>query len=118
MEAARCAATGEPFRPGYVHELQWNERHLRRALSEYERFHNLHRAHQALTQAAPAAPPRTTSGRQPDKQLPPGPSGEHNGQTLAHHQQLQGLVGHDPIVDTRAVAAQRVVWVVDRPLRQ
>jgi hypothetical protein len=30
-----------------------NERHLRHALREYERFYNQHRAHQALDQAAP-----------------------------------------------------------------
>jgi transposase len=33
--------------------LLWNERHLRYALREYERFYNRHRAHQALAQAAP-----------------------------------------------------------------
>ncbi|MEV6040506.1 integrase core domain-containing protein [Nonomuraea sp. NPDC052116] len=33
--------------------LIWNERHLRHALLEYERFYNEHRAHQALAQAAP-----------------------------------------------------------------
>ncbi|MGW0203690.1 integrase core domain-containing protein, partial [Nonomuraea sp. NPDC003201] len=33
--------------------LAWNERHLRHALREYERFYNQHRAHQALDQAAP-----------------------------------------------------------------
>ncbi|MBG0824933.1 transposase [Planomonospora sp. ID91781] len=33
--------------------LLWNERHLRHALREYERFYNRHRAHQALDQAAP-----------------------------------------------------------------
>ncbi|MFB9883189.1 hypothetical protein ACFFMN_35205, partial [Planobispora siamensis] len=33
--------------------LLWNERHLRHALREYERFYNRHRAHQALEQAAP-----------------------------------------------------------------
>ncbi|MEV0615400.1 integrase core domain-containing protein [Nonomuraea sp. NPDC050404] len=33
--------------------LLWNERHLRHALGEYERFYNEHRAHQALDQAAP-----------------------------------------------------------------
>jgi putative transposase len=33
--------------------LLWNERHLRHALREYERFYNHHRAHQALDQAAP-----------------------------------------------------------------
>ncbi|MFI6396232.1 integrase core domain-containing protein [Nonomuraea sp. NPDC050547] len=33
--------------------LLWNERHLRNALAEYERFYNEHRAHQALGQAAP-----------------------------------------------------------------
>ncbi|MEV4400228.1 integrase core domain-containing protein, partial [Nonomuraea sp. NPDC049607] len=33
--------------------LLWNERHLRHALNEYERFYNQHRAHQALDQAAP-----------------------------------------------------------------
>ncbi|MEU7896328.1 integrase core domain-containing protein [Nonomuraea sp. NPDC049152] len=33
--------------------LIWNERHLRHALSEYERFYNEHRAHQARAQAAP-----------------------------------------------------------------
>ncbi|MGV9386666.1 integrase core domain-containing protein [Nonomuraea sp. NPDC003707] len=33
--------------------LLWNERHLRHALREYERFYNQHRAHQALDQAAP-----------------------------------------------------------------
>ncbi|MFI6324320.1 integrase core domain-containing protein [Nonomuraea sp. NPDC050556] len=33
--------------------LIWNERHLRHALGEYERFYNEHRAHQGLAQAAP-----------------------------------------------------------------
>ncbi|MFI6505830.1 hypothetical protein [Nonomuraea typhae] len=33
--------------------LLWNERHLRYALGEYENFYNRHRAHQALSQAAP-----------------------------------------------------------------
>lgn len=33
--------------------LLWNERHLRHALREYERFYNRRRAHQALNQAAP-----------------------------------------------------------------
>ncbi|MGW5689072.1 integrase core domain-containing protein [Nonomuraea sp. NPDC003754] len=33
--------------------LIWNERHLRHALREYEKFYNKHRAHQALAQAAP-----------------------------------------------------------------
>jgi transposase InsO family protein len=33
--------------------LLWNERHLRHALREYERFYHQHRAHQALDQAAP-----------------------------------------------------------------
>ncbi|WP_336203845.1 integrase core domain-containing protein [Nonomuraea sp. LPB2021202275-12-8] len=33
--------------------LLWNERHLRHALREYERFYNQHRALQALDQAAP-----------------------------------------------------------------
>jgi transposase InsO family protein len=33
--------------------LLWNERHLRHALGEYEKFYNEHRAHQALDQAAP-----------------------------------------------------------------
>ncbi|WP_336216071.1 hypothetical protein [Nonomuraea sp. LPB2021202275-12-8] len=33
--------------------LIWNERHLRHALGEYEHFYNQHRAHQALSQAAP-----------------------------------------------------------------
>ncbi|GAA2216270.1 hypothetical protein GCM10009850_117390 [Nonomuraea monospora] len=33
--------------------LVWNEHHLRHALREYEHFHNHHRAHQALDQAAP-----------------------------------------------------------------
>lgn len=33
--------------------LLWNERHLRHALREYERFYNRHRVHQALDQAAP-----------------------------------------------------------------
>ncbi|MFF4189584.1 integrase core domain-containing protein [Nonomuraea sp. NPDC001831] len=32
--------------------LIWNERHLRHALREYERFYNQHRAHQALNQSA------------------------------------------------------------------
>ncbi|MEV1172657.1 integrase core domain-containing protein [Nonomuraea sp. NPDC049784] len=36
--------------------LLWNERHLRHALREYEHFYNQHRAHQALTQAAPLRP--------------------------------------------------------------
>ncbi|MFI7224085.1 integrase core domain-containing protein [Nonomuraea angiospora] len=36
--------------------LVWNERHLRHALREYERFYNQHRAHQALDQAAPLRP--------------------------------------------------------------
>ncbi|MGW5689322.1 integrase core domain-containing protein, partial [Nonomuraea sp. NPDC003754] len=33
--------------------LIWNERHLRHALREYEKFYYQHRAHQALAQAAP-----------------------------------------------------------------
>ncbi|MBB5082345.1 integrase core domain-containing protein [Nonomuraea endophytica] len=33
--------------------LIWNERHLRHALAEYEKFYNEHRAHHALGQAAP-----------------------------------------------------------------
>jgi putative transposase len=33
--------------------LVWNEAHLRRALREYERYYNSHRAHQAMGQAAP-----------------------------------------------------------------
>ncbi|TQS21370.1 integrase core domain-containing protein [Microbispora sp. KK1-11] len=33
--------------------LLWNEHHLLRALREYERFYNQHRAHQNLGQAAP-----------------------------------------------------------------
>ncbi|MFI7706554.1 helix-turn-helix domain-containing protein [Nonomuraea sp. NPDC049480] len=33
--------------------LLWNEHHLRHALREYELFYNWHRAHQALSQAAP-----------------------------------------------------------------
>ncbi|WP_206184712.1 integrase core domain-containing protein [Thermoactinospora rubra] len=36
--------------------LVWNERHLRYALREQERFYNQHRAHQALNQAAPLRP--------------------------------------------------------------
>ncbi|MEU5867114.1 integrase core domain-containing protein [Nonomuraea sp. NPDC047529] len=36
--------------------LIWNERHLRHALREYERFYNQHRAHQALNQSAPLRP--------------------------------------------------------------
>jgi hypothetical protein len=36
--------------------LVWNERHLRHALREYERFYNQHRAHRALNQAAPLRP--------------------------------------------------------------
>ncbi|MFG1958392.1 integrase core domain-containing protein [Nonomuraea sp. NPDC049028] len=36
--------------------LVWNERHLRHALREYERFYNQYRAHQALNQAAPLRP--------------------------------------------------------------
>ncbi|MEV4365384.1 hypothetical protein, partial [Nonomuraea sp. NPDC049625] len=36
-----------------IARLVWNERHLRHALREYERFYNQHRAHQALNQAAP-----------------------------------------------------------------
>ncbi|MGW0810887.1 integrase core domain-containing protein [Nonomuraea sp. NPDC002799] len=36
--------------------LLWNERHLRHALREHELFYNRHRAHQALTQAAPLRP--------------------------------------------------------------
>ncbi|MET7339550.1 integrase core domain-containing protein [Nonomuraea sp. NPDC005650] len=46
--------------------LVWNERHLRHALREYERFYNQHRAHQALNQAAPLRPipnPIKDSGR-------------------------------------------------------
>ena len=34
--------------------LIWNERHLRHALREYERFYNHHRAHQALDPSRPA----------------------------------------------------------------
>jgi putative transposase len=33
--------------------LIWNERHLRHALHQYERFYNAHRAHQSMMQAAP-----------------------------------------------------------------
>jgi hypothetical protein len=33
--------------------LIWNERHLRHALCQYEKFYNAHRAHQAMMQAAP-----------------------------------------------------------------
>ncbi|MFB9207608.1 integrase core domain-containing protein [Nonomuraea spiralis] len=36
--------------------LIWNERHLRHAQREYERFYNRHRAHQALNQTAPLRP--------------------------------------------------------------
>jgi transposase InsO family protein len=46
--------------------LIWNERYLWYALREYERFYNLHRAHQALNQAAPlrlALGPITDPGR-------------------------------------------------------
>ncbi|MGP3965588.1 integrase core domain-containing protein [Nonomuraea sp. 3N208] len=46
--------------------LLWNERHLRHALREYERFYNQHRAHQALAQAAPlrtVPDPITDTGR-------------------------------------------------------
>ncbi|GAA2695518.1 integrase core domain-containing protein [Nonomuraea recticatena] len=46
--------------------LVWNERHLRHALREYERFYNQHRAHQALNQGAPLRPapdPITDPGR-------------------------------------------------------
>jgi putative transposase len=46
--------------------LVWYERHLRHALREYEHFYNQHRAHQALTQAAPLRPapdPITDPGR-------------------------------------------------------
>ncbi|MEU1393093.1 MULTISPECIES: integrase core domain-containing protein [unclassified Nonomuraea] len=46
--------------------LIWNERHLRHALREYERFYNRHRAHQALNQEAPLRPasdPITGPGR-------------------------------------------------------
>ncbi|MFI7691311.1 integrase core domain-containing protein [Nonomuraea sp. NPDC049655] len=46
--------------------LIWNERHLRHALREYERFYNRHLAHQALSQAAPPRPapdPITGPGR-------------------------------------------------------
>jgi transposase InsO family protein len=46
--------------------LLWNERHLRHALREYERFYNEHRAHQALAQAAPlrtVPDPITDAGR-------------------------------------------------------
>jgi putative transposase len=38
--------------------LIWNERHLLRALREFESFYNEHRPHRALGQAAPLrAPP-------------------------------------------------------------
>ncbi|MEU8247888.1 integrase core domain-containing protein [Nonomuraea sp. NPDC048916] len=42
--------------------LLWNERHLRHALREHEKFYNEHRAHQAQDQAAPlrAVPDPTT----------------------------------------------------------
>jgi putative transposase len=45
--------------------LIWNEHHLRHALREYEHFYNQHRAHQALTQAAPlrASPTPITDHR-------------------------------------------------------
>ena len=36
--------------------LIWNLRHLMMVLREYEDFHNLHRPHRALDQAAPLRP--------------------------------------------------------------
>ncbi|MFI6739193.1 hypothetical protein ACIBI9_40260 [Nonomuraea sp. NPDC050451] len=39
----------------------WNGPHLRHALREYEHFHNQHRAHQALNQAASCIPSRKRS---------------------------------------------------------
>jgi transposase InsO family protein len=46
--------------------LIWNQRHLLHALREYERFYNLHRPHQGITNARPLAPlpePITDPGR-------------------------------------------------------
>jgi transposase InsO family protein len=45
--------------------LVWNQRHLLRALREFEDHHNRHRPHQAMDQAAPLRPvphPVTESG--------------------------------------------------------
>jgi hypothetical protein len=45
--------------------LVWNQRHLLRALREFEDHHNRHRPHQAMDQAAPLRPvphPVTGSG--------------------------------------------------------
>jgi hypothetical protein len=36
--------------------LIWNQRHLLRALREFEDHHNRHRPHQAMDQAAPLRP--------------------------------------------------------------
>ncbi|HEY4020572.1 MAG TPA: integrase core domain-containing protein [Pseudonocardiaceae bacterium] len=36
--------------------LIWNQRHLQRALREFEDHHNRHRPHQAMDQAAPLRP--------------------------------------------------------------
>jgi hypothetical protein len=53
------------FEPHRVQELRhelldrtliWNQRHLLRALREFEQHHNLHRPHQAMDQAAPLRP--------------------------------------------------------------
>ncbi|MGW4471118.1 integrase core domain-containing protein [Nonomuraea sp. NPDC004354] len=65
--------------------LIWNERHLRHALREYEKFYYQHRAHQALAQAAPrtllspAPSPSSPQRSRPAASRPgfdPGPQNE------------------------------------------
>ena len=43
--------------------LVWNHRHLMTVLREYEDYHNIHRPHRSLKQAAPMRPlPETVTG--------------------------------------------------------
>jgi putative transposase len=39
--------------------LIWNQRHLLRALREFEAFYNTHRPHQGIANARPLPPPIT-----------------------------------------------------------